>query len=667
MLVMFVLANIFLFSISLFFLSFLNLRTKFSFLVGTYLVSFSLLVLSFEVASIFQLLNRSWVIIINFGIGTLGFISWRLNGSPPLFGPFKSSDLARIKNIFSSISSIFLESKELFVLLCFLFVTYGINLLMSIAIQPFNFDVLAYHLSRIIYWYQNQSFIPWFTFDLRQTTYPPNSEIGLLWIFMWVKSDALFWLVQFSAFVVSVLVIAKLAIMLGYDRKRIIFSILIWATLSQVYFQVFSSQNDLVVAALTMCMVVLFFDGVRKKNIGAMVLSALAFGLGMGTKFTFVFFLPAWGVFIILVYWKRPQFRRMIHFWMVFAFIAFIFLGSYFYVQNQLYYGNFFGPSEPVSIVSGRNSVFYRFELLRDNLGRYIYQILEFSPLPDIIRIPIVVTKNNIFSVIYDFVGVSVTSSRTVLDKLFEFEKFSTYVYYGLPEDTAWFGPLFILFVPVLIVRAARTLRYRQYLPLSLIMFFLLYFITQASMQPWTYYKSRYFITPVILVAPFLADLYIETNKIWLAKLGNYFIILLAISSILLGLFVQPARKVPEIRYLLQGKRAPAIWYRIPVYYAVDQYVSEDEILGTYYSSFYSRFVDHAKEESYPSVGDYPLFGPTFHRQVIPLKDLESIPISVNYLLIATVYVEDFGSPHSDFKLIYQDENMSLYKLINLY
>jgi len=664
---MFVLANLNLIVVSIIYSALLRLKSKSSYLISLYLIAFSILVFSFELASLFHQINRLVVVAIQFALGLLGGFLWIIKSRPPLLGPFVELGWQGLKKELNSFSELLATSKDLITLVSFVFIILGINLLIAIITPPFNFDILAYHLPRIVYWLKNQSLVPWHTFDLRQTTFPPNSEIGLLWIFIWTKSDALLWMVQSVSLVISVIALFKLSRMLGFSWQRALFSSFIWITLSQIFFQAFSLQNDLVITCIALCMVILFFDGLVKENIGEVLLSGIAFGLGLGTKFTFLFLLPAWGILIFYLYLKQPKVRRMLYAWASSGAFAFALFGSYIYIQNYTYYGNLFGPPEPVSIVSGTDNISYRLELLRDNFGRYLYQSMEVSPIPEMLRVPFVEMKNSVFDPIYSFLGINVESQRTVLDRLFEYETFITYMYPGLPEDSAWFGPLLILFIPVFSIRIFKAIRTRNFMHLSLIFLFMFFFITQAALQPWTYYKSRYLIIPITLVFPFFSDLYVESSKSKLFKVGNYLIIFVAILVSLLNTSIHPYRNLSNLIYLTQGERVPPLWYKLPIYFAVDKYVPQDEKLGTYYSEFYTRFVDHEKEESYPIAGDYPLFGTKFARSVIPLGDIKTIPDDINYLFVASVYAKNSREIQSEFILLEESNNISLYQRVENY
>lgn len=61
-----------------------------------------------------------------------------------------------------------------------------------------NFDDRMYHASRVIYWIQNQSVLPFETHNIRQTMIPFGSELFFLWPVLFTKTEAVgrivFWL-----------------------------------------------------------------------------------------------------------------------------------------------------------------------------------------------------------------------------------------------------------------------------------------------------------------------------------------------------------------------------------------------------------------------------------------------------------------------------------------
>src|SRR6185503_12549563 len=74
-----------------------------------------------------------------------------------------------------------------------------VELVLSIAVAPNNWDSMTYHLSRCAYWLQHGSALQWPAGSIRQNFSPPNAEMLLTWTLALRGTDQLANLVQWSA------------------------------------------------------------------------------------------------------------------------------------------------------------------------------------------------------------------------------------------------------------------------------------------------------------------------------------------------------------------------------------------------------------------------------------------------------------------------------------
>ena len=95
---------------------------------------------------------------------------------------------------------------------------------------------------------------------------------------------------------------------------------------------------------------------------------------------------------------------------------------------------------------------------LRDNLGRYAYQFVDFSPLPDPLAVEINPTKAAVFSRLFQWLRIPVENPETIATPRFDLQYINP-----LDEDTSWFGPLAVFLIPAVVVQAYQGLRRRRW------------------------------------------------------------------------------------------------------------------------------------------------------------------------------------------------------------
>jgi hypothetical protein len=184
------------------------------------------------------------------------------------------------------------------------------ELLLALLSPPNTYDSQTYHLPRIEQWMQRGSVDLFPTGIRRQITYPPGAEFLLLHLRMLTGSDAAYNLLQWSAGVLCLLLVARLAAQLGAGRRGQLFAVLVAGSVPMVVLQASSTQTDLTVAAWVACVATLALDGVgrvplRRPGPGTVLLLGAATGLVILTKATGGLLA---GPF--LVWWTLAQARR---------------------------------------------------------------------------------------------------------------------------------------------------------------------------------------------------------------------------------------------------------------------------------------------------------------------------------------------------------------------
>jgi hypothetical protein len=197
------------------------------------------------------------------------------------------------------------------VVLAAIVVLVAAELVLALFSPPNTYDSQTYHLPRIEQWAQRGSVDLFPTGVRRQITYPPGAEFLLLHLRLLTDSDVFYNLLQWSAGVLCLLLVTRLAAQLGVGRRGQLLAALVAGSVPMVVLQASSTQTDLAVAAWVACVATLALDGVgrlplRRPDVATVLLLGAATGLVTLTKATGGLLA---GPF--LVWWTLAQARRV--------------------------------------------------------------------------------------------------------------------------------------------------------------------------------------------------------------------------------------------------------------------------------------------------------------------------------------------------------------------
>ncbi len=456
---------------ALFVCALLRLPTRPAVLLGWYLVSYAIIVLTSELAGTLSLLSTAWFhMSVHGALAVSVSLLWLKHGRPSLLGPLLGAlggmGLAR-QRLSDSVKA----HLGLWLLGLGVSVVYLAGAALIVVLPPNNWDSMTYHLSRVGYWLQHSSLsYYWPTANFRQTTFPPNAELGILWTVLFWGSDQIVELVQWVSALFCIVAVFGLARVVGFSRPRSVFAALVWATFPQVVLQSTTTQNDLVVSVFFVGALYLLFLGHKTEHRGMLALSGLAFALAMGTKMTMVFVLPVFPVVLFLLarHSQRHSTRSMLT-WSAGFLAAFALAGLYMYALNTALYGNPLGSNRDVTMVVQPG--LSRLGMLASNFPKYLFAFV-------------------------DRLGMRPH------------------------EDVAYFGPLgAALLLPITLFQLYSGLRRKDPYRLGLALLFWGFFVILSVAEPWTDYKGRYFVLAVTAAAPFLAAFY--GKKIQLKVIGT--------------------------------------------------------------------------------------------------------------------------------------------------
>ena len=293
----------------------LRLRGATEFLLGFYLVAFSLVVVIELLLSPGHDLTRTWLLATLAGAAVVAAAAWTALGrpAPPSFRPALAACREAVHDPLLAILAVALVG------------AFGYVVALIVATAPNDYDALWYHLARAAFWKQQHAvaYIPGAN-DSRLNGFPPNAEIADSFTMILGRTERFAGFVQLSALLATMTAVGGIARRLGLTVRQALFAALLLATLPVVILQSATALNDLVYASFLTCSAYFLFD----RRPVSLSLCALALGLAIGAKITALLGLPVLALLAAFLYPRRH--------WptMVLVGAAGALLGSYWYLLN---------------------------------------------------------------------------------------------------------------------------------------------------------------------------------------------------------------------------------------------------------------------------------------------------------------------------------------------
>ena len=290
-----------------------------------------------------------------------------------------------------------------------------------------------------------------------------------------------------------------------------------------ILFQSITAQNDLLAAAYISAAFLFLIIFFRKKQNVYIILSTLSFSLALGTKQYALFALPGYLLlFVICVIQSKGYQRRTITTWMSSIFIFILFVGSYTYIQNFLYFGSFFGEKEVLIFESSSDALNNFLPKVSTNSARLFSQFISCEGFPEGLDQKCIDSKTAILNPLFVNQRVNIENNIYLLE---EDNPFKLSNNYPMNEESAWYGFLsWVLLLPALIYGVVYSLKRKNKVGLILILTSILFFLFTSSFKfGWDPYVGRYLITVVVLIMPFTAFIFSQKrviNKLILAMLS---------------------------------------------------------------------------------------------------------------------------------------------------
>lgn len=365
-----------------------------------------------------------------------------------------------------------------------------------------NSDSLHTHLPRIFYWLQHGSLAAWNSNTTAQVNYPIIIPSQGLWLFLFSHNESLFVLVQWFSMLVSACMIYEIAILLGAIRKQALFAALIGLSYPIILLQSFSLQGDVFVAAVLLSSIFFLLLHIQKKSSIFLFLSGICVALSLGVKQTAFLFLPVYGLVVLILLIKKSIGFKTVLYTGFISLVVFMLCSSFMLIQS------FFGKEKSARAAFGvqRYSIpFSRGTSARGyatNIFRYTYQEISLDGFTGHLKLAAQNVKNEFFKSITGKLGLNLETHEFIPAGE------TDYFQYDRPqiinEDSAWFGPLSWLLLPVCFVIALikRRPQARAYAISALGLYLVFFFSIAVFISSWSPTNGRYLVVPILVLTP---------------------------------------------------------------------------------------------------------------------------------------------------------------------
>ncbi len=512
-----------------------------------------------------------------------------------------------------------------------------ISLATVIFVAPHNWDSMTYHLARVAYYLQNGNLGYFDANYWAQAIHPKNSS--LLFLFTYLVgggNENLTQIVQLSSYVVAVFSIYSISRLLDFNKTESIFAALVSALLIEWLMEATTTQNDMILTALTGISVYFLLKFRSSGKLMHLVFVALTIALGLGVKASFTLVIPSISL-IALYSLVKSHVTLSLSLRNGLLFIGFLIIavsaltipsGPY---DNYLQFGNPLGP-EPVvkaHAFSTSNSDFVIYHGTK-NLLRYTIDFVSLDGLPSIapvrrlqewIRYPAAGINNRF--------GLNLEAQEATRYP-FKLSKNPT-----SHEDTSYwgiwgFGLVFIALI-FSITRFSSNTAYRVFVAATLF-----FFIAQSYSGPYDPWRGRYFVVCAVFSVP-LVGLWLRTNNYFI-RFYLIIVVFFGTTSSLSAVIFRGNSSVIQI--------SSHDWHLGSIF-AMDRIEQLTRNRKNYTEPIrnFLTLVPPGSSIAVYLAGDqfeYPLFGEKLTRKLIPInsfdKGLQEIPVDANFLLYSNGY-----------------------------
>ncbi len=467
----------------------------------------SQVILSFELLSLFNLINIQAFMAVNIVIFAGSFWVWNFKKRPTL-------NKNKIMEFFKD-AGIALKNDKILMLLAGFFIFASLISLFLAIYAPINlWDSMSYQVARVAFWIQHGTLAHFETNLYRQVIFPPNSELLLMWIMLFIKKDFFLGLVEYGAYLASIFTIYNFLSYLKISMSRNLWTIFIFASLPAVIINSSGTQNHLFLGFLLLASLYLFIYGVYENEKKSLFFSALALGISIGVKSSVFLFLP--GIFIayffIAIKKQGKNFYKTGLQYISYLIPVFILLSSYFYIMNYLEFAH---PLGLKSYIHEHTFMSKGIKSFIANFIRYITVFIDFTGagqfMQMILSFPVHLLRTVLFSVLGLSADEGLTHAGDIANNI-------VLTNISIHDLRAGLGPVgFLLLLPLLVLSLAKYV-FSSFKKVFLIgicgMIFMVFIIVISAIMGYEIWNNRYFITAAVISAPVFALSYIPGNVV---------------------------------------------------------------------------------------------------------------------------------------------------------
>ena len=653
-----------------------------NFILVQFLLVCANIIFVFEVTSLFGYLNSTIAFLLAQAILVAG---------AALFGFLYKKELNAGKMSWREVLGDFGEfaRKNILLVIVFVFI-FGAYLYLahlSIVFPQNTSDSMYNWLARIGHWLEQGSLKPYESFSVFGIIYPYNNSLLMMWAVLLAHTDHYVGMVQWCAALMLSVSIYGLATLLRFSKTQAGFAALIFLTFPIVILQSGTAQNDILAACFFLAGFYFFISGFQLSNRLHLLFAAIGFALAAGTKQYVAFAIP--GLILIFVYFmlrkESAQRYALGRDFVVYALIATLFLGSYTYIQNTIYWQTPLGNESAGQLNTSANGALI--QKLAFNSTRLTTQFISCEGLPLPMQNTCLELKGEVFRSIFSSPGFNLESNLFMMEPNCGTACFNYSQDYLLNEDSAWYGILsWVLIIPALLIAIFVSIHKKDALPLLIILTALIYFlITSVFQTGWTAYVGRYLILSTALVMPFTG--YFLSSKTWASKILVGLISLVAIFILTYTILSNDSKPLLNQKMLREdwtwGKSNALIVAKI-VYKVIPWFedkrtvydYSNESLKTLFYGGAIAPY--HLVDTDVPvdaNLGiindpgffpDYLFFGDGFTRKVFDLPDYKDTGYlqnqidenNINFLLVEP---KTIAAIPNDFKLVDSLTNWAIY------
>jgi len=614
------------------------------------LIVISQIILSFEMLSLIKQINQPVFLITNLIVFITAFWAWNRNDMPKI-------NMSWIKNHAKKIKTALKRDKYLLIISIFFIFAFLTTLFLAV-FAPINvWDAMSYQVARIAFWIQHGTLAHFETSSVRQIIFPPNSELLMLWIMLFIKKDFFLGTIQYLACFASMFTAYNFLSYLKVSTSRTLWAILVFASFPAVIIHSSGTQNHIILGFLLLTSLYLFIYGVFKKEKLSIFFSALALGISLGVKSSVFLFLPGIIIAYALISIKKQgkDFYKTGLLYFLYLVPVFILFSAYFYIMNYIEFGH---PLGVKSYIYEHTFMGKGIEAFIANLIRYHTVFIDFTGFDTswqtFLSFPVHLLRTVLFALLGISPNAGLTHSGDLANNLV-LANTSTH------ENHAGLGPLgFLVMLPLLFLSTTKYIfskSTRTYLIGISGFVFVVFLLTISTIMGYELWNNRYFITAAVISAPVLAFSYTPGNMLSIKKLVILAVCIFSFVKIPLFNELRPVFPVKNFSLLTHSREeirynTGSIFdniFREPVVY-LEKLAEKDSRIGLIFPDkfwYYHYFTDN------PSWDIYPL-----NLEILTKKKLKSM----DYLVIYGGAQELYSiKEHSNYnKMIKPDYNILL-------